>query len=239
MNFAGKCAIITGAGRGIGREVAMQMAKGNASLVLCDINEENIKAVEAEIKEFNPNVISCVFNITDESAVKDMVKKAIETFGKVDILINNAGIYNTHDLFVNSKPEDWKLKTEINIYGTLYATQAVLPGMIEQKYGRIINIGSVAGVYGITTMVDYSMTKGAIISFTKALAKEVTEYGITVNTLSPGNIAVGDYDLPDLSFAGRSGTPEECANVIVFLASNEASYVSGQNYIVDGCRKKM
>ncbi len=239
MNFNGKCAIITGAGRGIGKSVAEIMAKNGASLVLCDINEEILKATEAEIKAITPDVISVAFDVRNEAAAKAAVETAKNAFGNVDILINNAGIYNTHDLFVDSKPEDWKLKTEINIYGTMYMTQAVLPDMIQNKYGRIINIGSVAGVYGITTMVDYSMTKGAVIAFTTALAKEVSEYGITVNTVSPGNIAVGDYDLPDLSFAGRSGTPDECANIIVFLASDEASYVSGQNYVVDGCRKKM
>ncbi len=240
MSFTGKCAIVTGAGKGIGKSVAMKLAKGGAKLVLCDINEEMIKSVEDEIKEFNPDVISCAFDISDEQAVYDMVEKAKNTFGRVDILINNAGIY-TVDMgpFAESSSSSWKKKTEINIYGTMYATRAVLPYMIEQRYGKIVNIGSVAGVYGITNMVDYSMTKGAIISFTKALAKEVAEYGVNVNTLSPGNIVVSSKDLPDYSFMNRSGTPEECANVIVFLASDESSFVSGQNYIVDGCRKKM
>lgn len=239
MNFAGKCVVITGAGRGIGKATALKLAKNGASVVLCDMNEETIKAAEAEIRLITPNVISCVCDVTDKAAVDHMVEKAKSEFGKIDILINNAGIYNTHDLFVDSSPEVWKKMMDINILGTMYPTYKVLPGMIEQRYGRIINLGSVAGVYGLTTHVDYSASKGAILSFTKALAKEVTEYGITVNAVSPGNIAVGDYDLPDYSFAGRSGTPEECAEVIVFLASDEASYVSGQNYIVDGCRKKM
>jgi NAD(P)-dependent dehydrogenase (short-subunit alcohol dehydrogenase family) len=112
--------------------------------------------------------------------------------------------------------------------------------MIENGYGRIVNIGSVAGVYGLSYFVDYSMTKGAIISFTKALAKLVSSKGVTVNCISPGTIDVtGGGSNSDFSFIGRPGTPEECANVILFVASDEASYVSGQNYLVDGCRKKM
>ena len=117
----------------------------------------------------------------------------------------------------------------------------VLPGMLERHYGRIVNISSVAGVYGIGNMTDYSMTKGAINGFTLALAKEVTEHGVTVNAVAPGNIITASHENnnPTLSFAGRSGTSEECANVICFLASDAASYVSGQVYQVDGCRKRM
>lgn len=239
MDFTNKCVVITGAGKGIGRSIALKMAKHGANLMLSDINEETIKAVEAEVRLITGNVVSCVCDVTDKDAVDAMLDKAKEAFGKIDILINNAGIYHTHDLFIDSSPDVWKKMMDINVLGTMYPTYKVLPEMIERRYGRIINLASVAGVYGLTTHVDYSASKGAVISFTKALAKEVTEYGVTVNAVSPGNIAVGDYDLPDYSFAGRSGTPEECAEVIVFLASDEASYVSGQNYIVDGCRKKL
>lgn len=112
--------------------------------------------------------------------------------------------------------------------------------MIENGYGRIVNIGSVAGVYGLSWFVDYSMSKGAIISFTKALAKAVSGKGVTVNCVSPGSIsATGSSVMKDFSFVGRAGTYEEIANVVLFVASDEASYVSGQNYLVDGCRKQM
>ncbi len=240
MEFSGKTAIVTGAGKGIGRAIVMDLARQGAKLVICDINEEWIKSVESEIRAFNPNVISCVFDISKEDEVNKMVSTAKETFGRVDILINNAGIYlSDMGPFAESKSDSWKKKTEVNIYGTMYATRAVLPDMVGQGYGRIINIGSVAGVYGNANMVDYSMTKGAIISFTQALAKEVAEYGVTVNTVSPGNIDVDGAPLPSYSFMNRSGTPEELANAVVFLASDKASFISGQNYIVDGCRKKM
>ena len=135
----------------------------------------------------------------------------------------------------------WKKCIDVNILGTMYTTHAVLPHMIEKHYGRIVNIGSVAGEYGISYYVDYSMTKGAVISFTKALAKLVGDKGITVNCVSPGSIDItgGNDKMEDFSFLGRAGTPEECANLVMFVASDEASYISGQNYLVDGCRKKM
>ena len=113
-----------------------------------------------------------------------------------------------------------------------------VPYMIAQRSGRIVNLASVAGIYGIRDMVDYSLTKGAILSFTTGLAREVGEYNITVNAVSPGNINTYG-NLPELSYMNRSGTPEECANVIAFLASDEASFVSGSNYVVDGSRKKI
>lgn len=122
----------------------------------------------------------------------------------------------------------------------MYLSHEVLPSMIENGYGRIVNIGSVAGVYGLSWFVDYSMSKGAIISFTKALAKAVSSKGITVNCVSPGSVAPeGSEQMKEFSFVGRAGTYEEIANVILFVASDEASYISGQNYLVDGCRKQM
>ena len=129
--------------------------------------------------------------------------------------------------------------------GVVYLTRAVLPIMLDNGYGRIINVASVAGVYGNANMVHYSATKGALISMTKALAKEVTDKGVTVNSVSPGSVNdSGDPDInssekSELSFMGRTGTNAENANLIAFLASDEASYISGQNILIDGCRRKM
>lgn len=239
MDFSGKTALITGAGRGIGEACALQLARGGAQIVANDLKAENLQEICQKLDQMNAAYLACPCDVADEAAVRAMVAKAIETFGKIDILVNNAGIFRAHyQPFKDQISAYWKQKIEINILGTMYCTHAVMPGMMERRYGRIINVSSVAGVYGLRNMVDYSMTKGAVIAFTKALAKELGPSNITVNAVAPGNISTYS-ELPELSFLGRSGTAEECANVITFLASDEASFVSGQNYQVDGCRRTM
>lgn len=239
MDFSGKTALITGAGRGIGEACALQLARDGAQIVVNDLKAENLQELCQKLDQMNAAYLACPCDVADEAAVRAMVAKAIETFGKIDILVNNAGIFRAHyQPFKDQISAYWKQKIEINILGTMYCTHAVMPGMMERRYGRIINVSSVAGVYGLRNMVDYSMTKGAVIAFTKALAKELGPSNITVNAVAPGNISTYS-ELPELSFLGRSGTAEECANVITFLASDEASFVSGQNYQVDGCRRTM
>ena len=239
MDFSGKTALITGAGRGIGEACALQLARGGAQIVVNDLKAENLQELCQKLDQMNAAYLACPCDVADEAAVRAMVAKAIETFGKIDILVNNAGIFRAHyQPFKDQISAYWKQKIEINILGTMYCTHAVMPGMMERRYGRIINVSSVAGVYGLRNMVDYSMTKGAVIAFTKALAKELGPSNITVNAVAPGNISTYS-ELPELSFLGRSGTAEECANVITFWASDEASFVSGQNYQVDGCRRTM
>lgn len=238
-DFNNKNAVITGAGKGIGQAVAIKLAKDRCNLLLLDINEVGLNETKELLKDFDCKVEAQVLDISNQDEVNNVVGDYINRNGKVDILINNASIYHTHFNFIDSTIEEWKKKININILGSVYMCKAVVKNMIENKYGRIINLASVAGVYGDGGMADYATTKGAIIAFTKSLAKEISKYNITVNAVSPGSIDVGSGDLPELSFMGRSGSPEECANLIVFLASDEASYISGQNYQVDGCRKKM
>lgn len=237
MDFTGKTAFITGAAKGIGRATAIGFAKNGANVVVADIAD--LTETCEQIKKYTENVIAINFDVSDETAARNAVAKAAEKFGKTDILINNAAIFPSSD-FVNSSSEQWKKVIDVNVLGTIYLSHAVLPSMIENGYGRIVNIGSVAGVYGLSWFVDYSTSKGAVISFTKALAKAVSDKGITVNCISPGSVAPdGSEAMKDYSFVGRAATYDEIANVILFVSSDEASYVSGQNYLVDGCRKQM
>lgn len=237
MDFTGKTAFITGAAKGIGRTTAIGFAKNGANVVVADIAD--LTETCEQIKKYTENVIAINFDVSDENAARNAVAKAAEKFGKTDILINNAAIFPISD-FANSSSEQWKKVIDVNVLGTMYLSHAVLPSMIENGYGRIVNIGSVAGVYGLSWFVDYSTSKGAVISFTKALAKAVSDKGITVNCISPGSVAPdGSEAMKDYSFVGRAATYDEIANVILFVSSDEASYVSGQNYLVDGCRKQM
>ena len=171
----------------------------------------------------------------------DTVKVIEDTFGGVDILINNAAVWRCWDSFVSTSTDEWRKFIDINILGTVYCAKAVLPKMLEKGYGKIVNVSSVAGVYGNANMAHYSATKGAVISLTKALAKEVIDKGIYVNCVSPGTVSpeMDSASPNELSYLGRQGTSNENANLICFLASDDASYIAGQNIQIDGCRKKI
>lgn len=253
MEFFGQTVIVTGGAVGIGRAVAVLMAKKGANVAVCDINGEKLSELKHEICEFselkecdvNDKVLVFEMDVTDNKAVENVVEEVKKKWGKVDILVNNAALWRCWDLFINVSVEEWKKFLDVNIMGTVYFTKAVLPNMINNEYGRIINVASVAGVYGNANMVHYSTTKGAIISMTRALAKEVADKGITVNSVSPGSVS--DSSNPDieftspseLAFMGRTGSDKENAELIIFLASQNAGYISGQNIQIDGCRKKL
>lgn len=245
MDFKGKTALITWASVGIGRAVALKLAKYGAKVVLFDVDFEKLKKVKEELKEYTSDVLIYDCDVSDEVKVNRFVKEAESIFGGIDILVNNAAVWRSWTPFIDTTTDAWRKYLNINVMGVVYLTKAVLPKMIENNYGKIINVSSVAGVYGNANMVHYSATKGAIISMTKALAKEVTAKGVLVNCVSPGSVSdSGDDDTEsfqpsELSFMGRTGTDSENANLICFLASDEASYISGQNIQIDGCRKKM
>jgi len=240
MDFTGKTALITGAAVGIGRACALKFAQHHADLVLLDMDADGLERVKKELSAYPVRVEIYECDISDEARVNEVCLDAISRMGKIDILINNAGIWRHFCLFEESDSKIWRRKLEVNVLGTMYMTRALINPMLERGWGRIINIASVAGVYGNARMADYSMTKGALIAFTSALAKEVTERGVLVNAVSPGSVSHGDGTEPsELSFMGRTGSHRENANLICFLASDEASYISGQNIQIDGCRKKM
>ena len=245
MRFTNKTAVVTGAARGIGRATALKFAMEGANVVALDINTEELARLKGELEEYTSNILCLECDISDEERVNAVAKEAIEKFKKIDILVNNAAIWKYHCGFMDIPTDMWKKFFDVNVMGTMYVTKAFLGNMLENQYGRIINVASVAGVYGINSMAPYSATKAAVIAMTKSIAKEVAKKGIIVNSVSPGSVSPGenlDYnsyvDSP-LPFMGRTGTDMENANLICFLASDEATYISGQNIQIDGCRKTM
>ena len=244
MEFSGKVAMITGAAVGIGRATALEMGKRGASLVLIDLDEAGLCALAGELEGLGGRVLYYSCDISDEARVREVTANAITEMGRIDILVNNAAVWRASVEFVETDMELWRRYFDINVHGTAYVTQAVLPQMLARGWGRIVNVASVAGVYGNAKMACYSATKGAVISFTKALAKEVTAKGVLVNAVSPGSVTsskkrdIDHTDPSELSFMGRTGSDRENANLICFLASDAASYISGQNIQIDGCRKK-
>ena len=237
--------MITGAAVGIGRACALLFAKAGAKLVLLDIDREKLENVKNELSEYGDGVLIHECDVSDEAEVKRIAADALERFGHIDILVNNAAIWRCRQPFVETSIEEWKRFVDINVMGTVYCTHAVLSSMLEAGYGRIINVASVAGVYGNANMAHYSATKGAVISLTKALAKEVADKGVTVNSVSPGTVStsqnsdIDHYDPNELSYMGRSGTDRENAELILFLAGDKSTYISGQNIQIDGCRRRI
>lgn len=236
FNFKGKTALITGATKGIGRATAILFACHGANVVLLDMDSAGLADAKSYVDQFGVQAQFYQCDISNESRVQEVCVDALQKFGTIDILVNNAGLWNSFCEFRASSSVDWKRKIDVNILGTMYVTRSVINSMIENKWGRIINVASVSGIYGIPTMADYSMTKGAVIGFTKALAKEVMQHGITVNCISPGTVS-NDGQPCNKCYAGRYGTYEENADLILYLASDHAAYISGQNYVIDGCRK--
>lgn len=234
----GKTALVTGAGNGIGRSCALLLAKKGARVLALDLHPERVQAVAGEIHATGGTCRALRADITKADEVGSAVADGIAHFGHIDILVNCAGGgWRKQSDFKDMPENEWQWVVDLNIHGTLRCTRAVLPHMVERRSGRIINIASIAAHAGIPRLAVYSATKGAILSFTKALAMEVGPYDITVNSVSPGLIANGAEPVAsDGTFLGRKGTPEEVAAVVAFLASEEAAYVTGTDCRVDGGR---
>lgn len=241
-DLTGRVAMITGAGGGIGRCLCRTFAGAGAKLVCLDLSEAGAKRA---LEESGGAGMTGVCDIRDSAAIRAIVAEAEERFGGVDILVNNAGgsaaLLGKLSRFENADEETLRYVVDINLMGTMYCCRAVLPHMIARKYGKIVNIASVAGVVGIRDRVDYSAAKGGVIAMTMALAMEVGKYNVNVNAISPGMISRdgkvhenngGTY----LGPGGRDGTGGDVAAMALFLASPAADYITGQNYCVDGGR---
>lgn len=241
MRLARETAIITGAARGIGKAIALALVKEGAAVVLSDVSEEVHKVAE-EINKSGGQAVSIVGNVTKQSDCEAMVDLALKNFNKLDILVNNAGI-TRDNLLLRLSEEDWDAVLDINLKGTFLCTKAAIKPMMKQRSGNIINIASVIGQIGNTGQANYSASKGGVIAFTKTMAKELGSRNIRVNAIAPGFIEskmteVLSEDarkrLLDLIPLGTLGKPEYVANAVVFLASSEACYLTGQVINVDG-----
>ena len=243
MNLTGKVALVTGASRGIGQAAAIDLAKAGADVVVNFIGNEAVAQETVEkIEALGRKAIKIKADVGNAEDVQAMVDEAVAAFGHIDILVNNAGI--TRDgLLIRMKDSDWDDVLNINLKGVYLVTKAVAKLMVKQRAGRIINMTSVSGVTGNVGQANYAAAKAGVIGFTKTCAKELAARGITVNAIAPGFIETAMTDvLPEkikegiagtIPF-GRMGQPEEIAKVVTFLASDFASYITGQVLNVDG-----
>jgi 2-hydroxycyclohexanecarboxyl-CoA dehydrogenase len=237
-----KVTIVTGAGRGIGRGIVEKLAAEGAKVVVSDVDEESARETAGAI---GGGAVGLRADVTSKESVEAMVGEIMDRFGRVDVLVNNAG-WDKVEPFLKSNESDWERVIAINLYGTLHCCKAVLPVMVEQVYGKVVNIGSDAGRVGSSGEAVYSAAKGGIIAFTKTLAREMARYKINVNCICPGPAdtplfaEIGEEN-PKLKEAlqkaipfRRLALPQDLANAVTFLASDEAGYITGQTLSVSG-----
>lgn len=243
MRLEGKVALVTGASRGIGREIALELAREGVSVAVNYAGSE-AKALEVvdEIKAMGQDAFAIQADVSNSESVNEMVKETIERFGKLDILVNNAGI-TKDNLLMRMKESEWDDVININLKGVFLCTKAVTRQMMKQRSGRIINISSIVGVSGNPGQANYVAAKSGVIGLTKTSAKELSSRGITVNAVAPGFITTDMTDklnedvktemLKQIPLA-RFGEPKDIARTVVFLASEDSAYMTGQTLHVDG-----
>lgn len=242
VDLSGKNAVVTGATRGIGLGVAKALAKAGAAVACIGTNEEKLTAAVAGIVSDGGNAKAYVCNVADSTLVAETAKQILADFGKVDILVNNAGI--TRDMLMRRiTDEQWNDVINVNLSGTFYVTRAFVESMRKSKWGRIINIASISGLIGNKGQANYSASKAGVIGFTRTVSKELANRNITVNAICPGFVEtdmtavlepVYIQGLIDRTPVGRVGKPEDIANAVLFFASPDSSFVTGQILTVDG-----
>ncbi|MGD0520943.1 MAG: 3-oxoacyl-[acyl-carrier-protein] reductase [Terracidiphilus sp.] len=241
-DLQGRIALVTGAAQGIGRAIALELSKSGATLALADINEVKLAQVAAEIEAAGGQAAAFRIDVSNEESIEAGAKAVLERFGKVEILVNNAGI--TRDrLMLRMKRADWDLVLDINLTGAFLLTQALLSPMLKNRWGRIVNMASVVGRAGQAGQVNYAASKAGLIGLTRSMAREFASRGITVNAVAPGFIetpmtAVLTEEQSAAMLAqiplGRRGTDRDIAQAVRFLASDDASYITGHVLDVNG-----
>ena len=243
IDLSGKCAVITGGSRGIGRAIVLRLARQGADVAFSYRgNEAAAQATVADVEALGRRAIAVQGDATDPASAEALVKAALDAYGKVDILVNNAGI-TRDDLIMRMSPQMFRDVLETNLFGAFYATKAVTRPMLKARGGRIINITSVSGQAGQMGQANYSSAKAGLIGLTKATARELASRGITCNAIAPGFVeteltsSLGEdwrTRILEQTPLGRFGQPEEIAAAVAFLASDEAGYITGQVLGVDG-----
>ena len=242
MKLTGKVALVTGAAQGIGKAVALLLARHGADIVVSDINLEKAEETAKEIESIGPKAMAIKVNVASLNDVEQMVEAVLKKFGRIDILINNAGI--TRDkLILRMTEEDWDIVLNVNLKGTFNCTKAVVRHMAKQRSGKIVSIASVVGEMGNAGQVNYAASKAGVIGLTKTIAREFAKRGINVNAIAPGYIetpmteVLSDKvkeELKRLIPMERLGKPDDVAEAVLFLVSEESNYITGQVLNVNG-----
>jgi len=242
LKLKGKVALVTGAAQGIGKAVALLLARNGADIIVSDINLEKAEETAREVEGLGQRALAVKTNVAEANDVEKMVQTALERFGRIDILINNAGI--TRDkLLLRMSDEDWDAVLGVNLRGTFLCTRAVIRPMAKQKSGKIVNIASVVGTMGNAGQANYGASKAGVIGFTKTVAREYAPRGINVNAIAPGYIETpmtealpekAKEELKRMIPMDRLGKPEDVAEAVLFLVSEASTYITGQVLHVNG-----
>lgn len=242
IDLKGKIALVTGSAQGIGKEIALLLAEQGCNVCVSDVNMEAAEKTVLEIKEKGVDSKAYLLNVADYKNVEETVKKVLDNYGRIDILINNAGV-TRDNLIIRMDEKEWNMVIDINLTGTFNCIKAVTKQMMKQRYGKIVNIASVVGVKGNAGQANYSASKGGVIALTKTCAKELGSRNITVNAIAPGFIetkmteVLSDEVKDNLTNnipLKRLGQPKDVANACLFFVSTEADYITGQTLQVDG-----